>query len=50
MAAHQKKEELFGMLAEIQMNKDIPFTRRMKDRLVLQRLSSHIDIPNNPEW
>lgn len=50
MAAHQKKQELFHMLAEIQTDKDISFTRRMKDRLVLQRLTTLIDMPNNPEW
>jgi hypothetical protein len=49
MAAHQKKEELFDMLAESQMNKDISFTRRMKDRLVLMRLTAHIE-RNSPEW
>jgi hypothetical protein len=50
MAAYQKKVELFGLLADVQRNKDISYIRRMKDRLVLQRLTSHIDIPNNPEW
>jgi hypothetical protein len=51
MAAHQKKEELFDMLNEIQMSKDIPRTIRMLDRRLLQRLSTRIDPrPSNPEW
>jgi hypothetical protein len=51
MAAHQKKEELFDLLTEIQMNKDIPRTIRMMDRRLLQRLSTHVDRrSSNPEW
>ncbi|KAM0851639.1 hypothetical protein ACQ4PT_052322 [Festuca glaucescens] len=50
MAAHQKKVELFYMLAEIQTDNSISYARRLKDRLVLHRLTSIIDIPNNPDW
>ncbi|CAM0952796.1 unnamed protein product [Alopecurus aequalis] len=50
-AADQKKEELCDLLHEIQMNKNIPHLRRMKDRWLLQRLTEHVDPrPSNPEW
>jgi hypothetical protein len=38
------------MLAEIQKDNSISYARRLKDRLVLQRLTSLIDIPNNADW
>jgi hypothetical protein len=51
MAAQQKKEELFDLLTEIQMDTDFPYTVRMKDRRLLQRLSSHVKPrPSDPQW
>lgn len=49
--AEQKKEELCHLLTAIQRNKGIPLTRKIKDRLLLQRLASHVDVrPSNTEW
>ncbi|CAM0952797.1 unnamed protein product [Alopecurus aequalis] len=50
-AADQKKEELCDLLHQIQMNKNIPNPRRMKDRWLLHRLTEHVaPRPSNPEW
>ncbi|XP_051184209.1 uncharacterized protein [Lolium perenne] len=49
--AHQKKQELFDLLTEIQMNNDFPYIMRMRDRRLLQRLATHVDRRAvNPEW
>lgn len=45
----RKTGEIYNLLAEIQMDKGVPYTTRMKDRRLLQHLSSRVD-PSNAGW
>ncbi|CAM0952798.1 unnamed protein product [Alopecurus aequalis] len=47
----RKKEEIYDLMAEVQLDKAIPRIIRMKDRRLLQRLTDHVHHrPSNTEW